>query len=74
MAEEFIGLYQTDAIDSQSQVRIIRDSLLRMNLKLQLCRGQCYDGASNMRFKKWCSEDTLMKNLVQCTATAKDVV
>ena len=38
---QFIGLYQTDAIDSRSLVRIIQDSLLRMNLKVQHCRGQC---------------------------------
>ena len=37
--EEFIGLYQTDAIDSQSLVRIIRDSLLRMNLKYSIAVG-----------------------------------
>ena len=36
---EFIGLYQTDAIDSQSLVRIIRDSLLRMNLKYSIAVG-----------------------------------
>ena len=47
--ESFIGLYQTDTIDAQSLVRLILDSLLRMNLTIQHCRGQCYDGASNMR-------------------------
>ena len=29
-------------------VSIIKDVLLRMNLKLKYCQGQCYDGASNM--------------------------
>ena len=47
--EDFIGLIQTDLIDSDSLVRIIRDVLLRLDLKLENCRGQCYDGASNMK-------------------------
>lgn len=46
--EEFIGLYHADSIQAQSLVAIIKDSLLRLNLKLELCRGQCYDGASVM--------------------------
>jgi hypothetical protein len=45
---EFIGLYQTGSIQAQSLVAIIKDTLLRLNLKLELCRGQCYDGASVM--------------------------
>ena len=49
VVEQFIGLNQTDAIDSRSLVRIIQDSLLHMNLKVQHCRGRCYDGAINMR-------------------------
>ena len=44
--EDLIGLHLTDSIDSDSLVTIIHDVLLRMNLKLEKCRGQCYDGAS----------------------------
>ena len=29
-------------------LKIIEDTLLRLNLKLEMCRGQCYDGASVM--------------------------
>ena len=47
--EDLIGLSQTDSIDSNSLVHIIQDILLRLDLKLENCRGQCYDGASNMR-------------------------
>ena len=47
--EDFVGLIQTDSIDSNSLVHIIRDVLLRLDLKLENCRGQCYDGASNMK-------------------------
>ena len=41
-----IGLYVTDLI---TLVALIKDVLLRMNLKLENCRCQCHDGASNMR-------------------------
>ncbi len=46
--EDFIGLYQVSTIDAASLVSAIRDVLLRMNAKVADCRGQCYDGASNM--------------------------
>ena len=35
-------------IDSQTLVSAIRDVLLRMNVNVSDCRGQCYDVASNM--------------------------
>ena len=47
--ETFVGLYCTDSITANSLVQIIKDVLLRLNLKLENCRGQCYDGASNMK-------------------------
>ena len=46
--EEFIGLYQVSTIDAESLVSAIRDVLMRMNVRVADCRGQCYDGASNM--------------------------
>lgn len=46
--EFFIGLYQMAKIDSDSLVRAIKDTLLRMNIEISKCRGQCHDGASNM--------------------------
>ena len=46
--EEFIGLYLTASITAAALLAIIEDTILRMNLKLQHCRGQCYDGASVM--------------------------
>ena len=48
VTEDFIGLYKTESIESSSFVIIIKDVLLRMNLKQKYCLGQCYDGASNM--------------------------
>lgn len=46
--EFFIGLYEVPSITSDSLVHAIKDTLIRFNLKLSDCRGQCYDGASNM--------------------------
>ena len=31
-----------------SLVQAIKDTLIRLNLPISDCRGQCYDGASNM--------------------------
>ena len=46
--EDFIGLHSTLA-DSNLIVAIIKDVLLRLNLPISNCRGQCYDGAAVMR-------------------------
>ena len=46
--ENFIGLYLTDSIIAAALIAIIEDTLLRVNIKLENCRGQCYDGASTM--------------------------
>ena len=46
--EDFVGLYQVPDITSATLVSVIKDTLVRMNLSLSSCRGQCYDGASNM--------------------------
>ena len=39
-------------IKSDTIVCAIKDMLLRMQITLDNCRGQCYDGASNMLRKK----------------------
>lgn len=46
--EDFVGLYKVDTICADALVSIIKDTFLCMNLNLNQCRGQCYDGASNM--------------------------
>ena len=48
VTHEFVGLYLTASIKSEALVAVIKDTLLRMNLKIEHCRGQCYDGASSM--------------------------
>ena len=50
--EDFLGFYELENIKSITVVNAIKDILLRFNLSLQHCRGQTYDGASNMMEKK----------------------
>ena len=50
--EDVIGVYNVGTIDATTLTSAIRDVLLRMGLKLSMCRGQCYDGASNMTGSK----------------------
>ena len=46
--EDFIRLYLTENITSAALVAITEDTILRMNINFEHCRGQCYDGASAM--------------------------
>ena len=46
--EEFIGLYQISNTSADTIVVVIKDTLIRMSLNLNRCRGQCYDGAAAM--------------------------
>ena len=46
--EAFVGLYQCHNIKADTIVSVMKGVLLHFNLDLSRCRGQCYDGASNM--------------------------
>ena len=46
--EELIGLYSLESTSANMVVRAFKDILLHMNLTINNCRGQCYDGGSNM--------------------------
>ena len=46
--EKFLGLYHVESIDSQTLYTAITDTLLRLNIRVEKLRGQCYDGASTM--------------------------
>ena len=50
--EDFLGFHEVNNIKSDTIVAAIKDSLLRFNLSLDSCRGQIYEGASNMLGKK----------------------
>ena len=41
--EDFIGLRHVDDITTDTVVRVLTDTILRMNLKMSMCRAQCYD-------------------------------
>ena len=47
--EDFVGIHHVDTIEANTLVERLKDTLLRMNLSIHDCRGQSYDGASNMR-------------------------
>ena len=46
--EDFVGMYAVESIKADILVQVLKDTLLRMNLPITNCRGQCYDGAANM--------------------------
>ena len=50
--EEFLGFYEVKNIKSDTIGFAIKDILLRIQISLDKCRGQCYDGASNTLGKK----------------------
>ena len=48
VSEKFIGFYEIPGTESSTIVTVMEDILLRYQLNLDMCRGQCYGGASNM--------------------------
>ena len=50
--EDFLGFYKIPDISANTITSVIKDSLLRLSLSLERCRGQYFDGASNMLGKK----------------------
>ena len=47
--EDFMETHAVEDIKSDTLVTVLEDILLRLNIPLSNCRGQCYDGASNMK-------------------------
>jgi hypothetical protein len=64
--EDFLGFYNIPNIASETIVQAIKDSLIRLQLSLSHCRGQCYNGASNMLGKK----SGVAKQIQECEAKA----
>ena len=46
--EYFVAIHCVNSIEADTLVATLKDTLLRMNIPLSNCRGQCYDRASNM--------------------------
>ena len=47
--EDFIGIHHVADITSATIVCVLKDTILRLNVSLSMCRAQCYDGARNMK-------------------------
>ena len=45
---DFIGIHAVENIKSDTLVTVLKDILIRLNIPLSNCCGQCYDGASDM--------------------------
>lgn len=50
--EDPIGLFKVPDTKAETLFKVIKDLLIRCNLPLALCRGQAYDGASNMQGRR----------------------
>ena len=48
---DFLGFYEIDNIKSETVVKAVKGILMKCSLSLHDCRGQTYDGASNMMEK-----------------------
>ena len=46
--EDFVSFYETSSTTSEVLVRVIKDVLFRLDIKLNRYRGQTYDGATSM--------------------------
>ena len=46
--EDFLGFFNIPDAGAETIVSVIKAVLLKLQLSLAYCRGQCYDGASNM--------------------------
>ena len=48
VSEDFLGFFNIPGTGAETIVSVIKDVLLKLQLSLAYCRGQCYDGASIM--------------------------
>ena len=46
--EDFNALHKVESTKANALVAVLKDVLLRLNLSLANCGGQCYDGVANM--------------------------
>ena len=50
--EDFVGLYQIDRADASTIAAVVKDVLVCLQMPLDKCRGQFYDGCSTMNGHK----------------------
>ncbi len=46
--ELFLGFHSTESTTAENLAKLVIDTMVRLNLPIDMLRGQCYDGASNM--------------------------
>ena len=46
--ENFVGIHNVQSITADVLVATLKDIMLRINLPIRNCHGQCHDGAANM--------------------------
>ena len=51
VSENFLRFYKVPDIKSSTMVTVMKNILLRYQINRDMCRGQCYGGASNMLWK-----------------------
>ena len=70
--EDPIGLFRVPDTKAETLFKVIKDLLIRCDLPLALCRGQAYDGASNMQAEEqeW-QQEFVMSNLLLFLCTAR---
>ena len=44
----FVGVRHLEKQDAATMLKVVLDALLRLQLEIKRCRGQCYDGAANV--------------------------
>ncbi|XP_076347995.1 zinc finger MYM-type protein 1-like [Tachypleus tridentatus] len=60
--EDFIGFYEISTINADTIVLAIKDAIIRMNLTLANCRGQCYDAGCPMAGSQRCVAEQVLKD------------
>ena len=67
--EDFVGMHAVECIKADTLVQVLKDTLLRMNLPIANCRGQCYDGAANMAGARHCVAAQILLEELRATFT-----
>ena len=67
--EEFVGLHECPNILANTIVTHLQDVMLRLNLQVSHCHGQCYDGGSNMAGCKSGVKDKILKQELRALFT-----
>ena len=48
ISKRIIALYTVSSIEAECLTKVIKDTMIRLNLSMEKLCGQCYDGCSTM--------------------------